>query len=276
MITKTFGQSEEAVITGTLHRMTRLAVCLMTILGSPVLAQNEAEVPRDEWQFAGAIYLWGADIGGQTNRGSEIAVGFSDLLDNLELGFMGAFVAHKNDWSLLTDFIYLDLSGNKSADITIPIGGNLLPISTSVDLDLEGLIVHLAGGYNLYTEGRSRVDLVAGVRYLDLSTDMFLELQSLGPGQSRTISGSHTAWNGILGLQGTAALSERWFLPYYVDVGAGESELTWQAAAGFGFKAGNSWDIALIYRHLEWDLDSTRVVDDINFSGPTLGVVFRW
>jgi hypothetical protein len=31
-----------------------------------------------------------------------------------------------------------------------------------------------------------------------------------------------------------------------------------------------------VYRHLEWDVDSTRVIDDINFSGPTLGVVFRW
>ena len=246
------------------------------ILGSPALAQNEAEAPRDEWQFAGSIYLWGADVGGTTMRGSEVEVGFSYLVDNLVLGFMGAFVARKNDWSLLADLIYLDLSANKSADVTIPIGGNLLPISTSVDLDLEGWIIHLAGGYNLYTEGRSRIDLIAGVRYLDLSTDIFLELQSLGPGQSRSISDSHTAWNGILGLKGTAALSERWFLPYYVDVGAGESKFTWQASAGLGFKAGNSWDIALVYRHLEWDLDSTLIVDDINFSGPTLGVVFRW
>jgi hypothetical protein len=36
-------------------------------------------------------------------------------------------------------------------------------------------------------------------------------------------------------------------------------------------------DVALVYRHLEWDIDdSARVIDDINFSGPTLGVIFRW
>ena len=261
---------------GDLRKTAVLALCSLAVFGSPVLAQEETEVPRDEWQFSGAIYLWGSDIGGKTIVGSEIEVSFSELLDNLELAFMGAFVARKNNWSLLTDLIYMDLSANESADVTIPIGGNLLPISTSVDVGLEGLIVHLAGGYNLYAEGRSRVDLVAGARYLDLSVDMFLELQSLGPGQSRTISESHSAWNGILGLQGTAALSDRWFLPYYIDVGAGESEFTWQASAGIGFKAGNSVDVALIYRHLEWDLDSTSVVDDINFSGPTLGVIFRW
>jgi hypothetical protein len=36
-------------------------------------------------------------------------------------------------------------------------------------------------------------------------------------------------------------------------------------------------DVALVYRHLEWDIDdSARVIDDIDFSGPTLGVIFRW
>ena len=36
-------------------------------------------------------------------------------------------------------------------------------------------------------------------------------------------------------------------------------------------------DVALVYRHLEWDIDdSARVIDDINFSGSMLGVAFRW
>jgi hypothetical protein len=26
----------------------------------------------------------------------------------------------------------------------------------------------------------------------------------------------------------------------------------------------------------EWGFDSTRLIDDINFSGPTLSVIFRW
>ena len=141
---------------------------------------------------------------------------------------------------------------------------------------MQAWVLHFAGGYELHSEGKSRLDLVAGVRYLDLDMDLFLELQSLGPGQSRTIAESHTAWNGIIGLKGTASLGERWYLPYYIDIGAGESDVTLQAALGIGFQAGRIWDVALVYRHLEWDLDSTRVIDDIDFSGPTLGVVFRW
>ena len=252
------------------------ALCLVVFGVSPVLAQTDSTASQNQWQYSGAIYLWGTDIGGHTIRGSEVEVGFSDLLDNLEMAFMGAFAARKNNWSLLTDVIYLDLGVDNTTELSIPVGPIQIPVTTRTNLDLQGLVVHFAGGYGLYSEGKSRLDVIGGVRYLDLDTELFLELQSLGPGQSRTISDSLTAWNGIVGLKGHASLGERWFLPYYVDVGAGDSELTWQATAGIGFRAGRVWDLALVYRHLEWDLDSTQLIADINFSGPTFGVIFRW
>ena len=252
------------------------ALCFAIFTVKPVLAQGESSAPQDEWQFSAAIYLWGADISGKTIGGSEVEVRFSDLVDNLEMAFMGAFAARKNNWSFLTDVIYLDLGVNSTADLSIPIGPNPVPVTTTTNLDLQGWILQFAGGYNLYSEGKSKLDLVGGVRFLDLSMDLFLELQSLGPGQSRTISESLTAWDGIVGLKGQASLGERWYLPYYVDVGAGDSKLTWQATAGIGYRAGRVWNLALVYRHLEWDHDSTLVIDEINFSGPTLGVIFRW
>ena len=252
------------------------ALCLVIFGVSPALAQTESSESQDQWQFSGAIYLWGIDIGGQTVRGSEVEVGFSDILDNLEMAFLGAFAARKNNWSFLTDVVYLDLGVDNTADLSIPIGPIQVPVTTTTNLDLQAWVLQLAGGYSVYSEGKSRLELVGGARYFDLSMDLFLGLESLGPGQSRTISDSLTAWDGIVGLKGHASLGERWFLPYYVDVGGGDSELTWQAIAGIGYRAGRIWDLALVYRHLEWDLDSTLLIDDINVSGPTLGVIFRW
>ena len=252
------------------------AICFAFLGASTVLAQTESSPTQDQWQFSGAIYLWGADLNGQTIRGSEVEVSFNDLLDNLEMAFMGAFAARKNNWSLFTDVIYMDLAADKTANLSIPIGPIQVPVTTSVSLDIEAWILHFAGGYNLYSEGKSRLDLIGGARYLNLDQSMFLSLQSLGPGLSRTISESLTSFDGSVGLKGNAALGERWFLPYYFDIGTGESSFTWQATAGIGFRAGRVVDLALVYRHLEWDIDSARVVDDINFSGPTLGVIFRW
>lgn len=192
------------------------------------------------------------------------------------MAFMGAFAARKDKWTIYTDLIVMDINAGNTADLSIPIGPIQVPVRTATDLDLKGWVVHLAGGRDLGAEGKYRAEQVFGVRYLDLDMDLLLELDSLGPGQSRTISESLTAWDAIIGLKGRIAFDERWYLPYYVDMGTGQSDFTWQASAGIGYQAGNTWDVALVYRHAEWNLDSTRIVSDINFSGPTLGFIFRW
>ena len=253
------------------------ALCCATFAISPVLAQTDSSLTEGQWQYAAAIYLWGADLGGKTLSGSEVEVGFSDLVENLEFGAMSSFTARKNRWSVLADMIYLDLGVDKTAELSVPVGPIQVPVTTAVSLDVEGWVLHLAGGYELYSEGASRLDLIGGARYMDFSMDMFLELQSLGPGQSRTVSASLSSFDGIVGLNGNASLGEKWNLPYYVDIGTGESEFTWQASAGVMYQAGTTVNVALVYRHLEWDIDdSARVIDDINFSGPMLGVVFHW
>ena len=251
-------------------------LCLAVFGTSPVFAQSDSSSTNDEWQFAGAIYLWGSGIGGDTVRGTEVDVSFSDLMDNLEIGAMGAFAARKNNWSVLVDVIYMALGANNTTDLTVPVGPIPVPVTTSTNVDVDALFVALAGGYNLYSDDKSTLDVIFGARNLDLKVDMFLELESLGPGQSRRIKDSLTSFDGFIGLKGQASLNDKWYLRYYVDYGAGDSDSTWQASAGVGYRAGDRVDVALVYRHLEWDFDSTRLVDDMNFDGPALGVIFRW
>lgn len=101
-------------------------IALMLTLAGPAQAQSDES---NRWEYAGAVYLWGAGIGGRTLGGSEVEVGFSDLVDNLELAFMGAFSARKNDWSILTDVIFMDISAGKTVDVSIPIGPVQVPAS---------------------------------------------------------------------------------------------------------------------------------------------------
>ena len=249
---------------------------LATLLPSLVSAQD-LETSGDEWQHALAIYGWGAGIGGHTARGTSVDVPFNKLWDNLSLGFMGAYQARKGKWSIMTEVIYLDLSAKKALDLIPPIGGDIINVTTDVDADVEGLIFHLGGGYNLYDSESVRTDFIFGARYLDLSTDLLFTF-NLGPPDLELelpLSGSGNVWDAYIGLMGNISLADRWFIPYYVDIGAGDSDFTWQAMAGVGFKAADWVDIALVYRYLEWDLGAD-LVDDINFSGPALGVVFRF
>jgi len=45
---------------------------------------------------------------------------------------------------------------------------------------------------------------------------------------------------------------------------------------GVSFRAASWVDLALVYRHLEWDLGSDPLVADINFNGPAFGAIFRF
>ena len=69
--------------------------------------------------------------------------------------------------------------------------------------------------------------------------------------------------------------SGHWILPFYLDVGAGDSDLTWQAAAGvsYAYKWG---DLTALWRYLAYDLKPGRSFEELKFNGPLFGVTFRW
>jgi hypothetical protein len=67
----------------------------------------------------------------------------------------------------------------------------------------------------------------------------------------------------------------RWYLPYYLDVGAGSSALTWQSFLGvaYAFKWG---DAVLGYRRLYYDQSGDKLLQNFRFDGPSFGATFRF
>ena len=86
-----------------------------------------------------------------------------------------------------------------------------------------------------------------------------------------------TNWDAIVGVKGRAYLGSdrRWFVPYYFDIGAGESKLTYQAMGGVGYSFGR-WDLFAAWRYLDYEFKSGSKVEELNFSGPGVAVQFRW
>jgi hypothetical protein len=84
-------------------------------------------------------------------------------------------------------------------------------------------------------------------------------------------------WDLVVGVKGRAKLGQggTWFAPYYLDLGTGESKFTWQAVAGVGYTFG--WgDLVATYRYTEYQMKSDQALQDLTFSGPTIGATFRW
>jgi hypothetical protein len=253
-------------------RLVLLSYLLLAFAGSEAFATDDG----DDWQHALTLYGWLPSVSGDLKygQGDSSSVDSSDVLDALNMTFMGAYELRKHNWYLLTDVIYLDLGNSADTRVTLPGGGHIV---SNVQQDLVGWQFGIYGGYLLHESARSQVSLLAGLRYLSIDADARLTIDGPLPPQlpSRHLSRSTDLWDGIVGARGRIAINDQWFIPFHLDVGTGDSDLTWQAASGVGYRA--SWgEVSLQYRHLEWDQVDDGLLQSLGFSGPGLAVKFRF
>jgi hypothetical protein len=257
------------------------------VVAALTAVQSHAESDGDQWQWGAAIYLWLPSVAGETSfppdgGGPSIDISTENILNNLEFVFMGAVEARKGPWAIATDVIYLDFGNSKQATRDLRVGGIGLPASVTADvsLDTKGWLWTLVGSHEALRQENFTVDVLAGARLLDLEEDAqwsFAGNISSLPLRARTGAGEakSTQLDAIVGLKGRATFGAEgsWYIPYYVDVGAGDSDLTWQAMTGLGYSFG-SIDVAGVWRYLDYDLDEP--LESISFNGPALAVSFRF
>ena len=233
------------------------ALLVSTVIYSPAYGQSNS----DSWQYSGGVNLWGAGIKGTTQAGNKIDVGFSDILDNLDFTLMGTLEGRKGEWSWLADLLYLSMSLDNTADVATPAGG----ARVRADVGVDGWALGLAAGYSLSDTSKGRSDVIFGARYLDLETS----LKFTAGTASKQVSETGGVWDGVIGFRGRINTQGNWYIPYYLDVGAGQSDLTWQVIAGAA-RQFNWGDLTFAYRHLEWELPSDIPIKEFSFSGPII------
>lgn len=251
--------------------------CLTNVFaGALSLASLNATAADNDWHYGATLYLWGAGIQGETVGGADIDVGFDTLISNLNMAFMGAFEARQAHWSFLADVIYLNVGVDDGGTVPVRLqSGETVGVNIKAGVETKGWVLNLLGAYTVLANEQASLDVLAGARYLDLEVDFDLGLAAEGYGGSRSLSASGDVWDGVVGVKGRVNLNDRWYLPYYVDVGTGQSDLTWQAFGGVGYSF--DWgEMSVVYRHIEWELDSDRGLDNINFSGPAAAVTWRF
>lgn len=249
-----------------------------TLLLATMIPVTAAADGSDQWEYDATIYLWAAGMDATTQTGGDIDISFDDILNDLDMTFMGSVGARKGKWSLAADTIYLDISQDEGGSETIPLLGPL-NITTEVDTDIEmkASITTFGAGYNLVDDERATLDLVGGARYAWVDVEVKLDLNRAGillqTSRREKVSGSEGVWDGIVGIRGHFNINDNWYLPYYADVGTGQSDLTWQALAGIGYKF--KWgDVLLAYRYLDYEFDSDYLLRELTVSGPALGARF--
>ena len=249
----------------------KFPTALIALLALSFTAPVNAAEPKDHdgWNFRFSPYLWGANLTANLPGTDNDPVPFYKLLDNLKMGFMGDFDARKGNWSFNADAIYMDVKDTTSDSIDIPVLG---PVDLSVTGDLKGLVVTPTVGYAIVDSDKARVELLGGLRYLDLSLKA-----NLAANGEVLLDGkvSRSDWDGVIGARATVFLNDKWYMPLYGDVGTGDSDLTWQLGAGIGYRF-NKVNVTLAYRYLKYEFDgsSVAILDNLTMKGPALGVSF--
>lgn len=241
-------------------RSAYLPAIVLAVSGTTVSAQDGSS---DSWKWRAEVYGWGASLGGRATTGSDIDIGIDKIIDDLKFGFMGAVDARKGNWRLFADLIYLDIGENDKAGVNV--GGISVPVSASIDL--KGVISTAGVGYRVYERPGRWLDVTGGIRYLWLDSHIKVNVGALSLPEKD--SGSN--WDAVVGLQGTTNLTDKWYLDFIADVGAGDSDLTWQAIGAVGYRM-EKVNLVLGYRYMDWDFDNYGPFDDLNLSGPFAGV----
>jgi hypothetical protein len=278
--------------------MRAVVLTAITLCASSAMAQS-VKPSADAWQYSITPYLWLPAVDGNLRFGPpaaggatpNVSVDAETMLGALDFAFMFSADARKGKWSIATDLIYLDLSSDKSGVNSIDFNAGNGPVNIAntaldagTDVKLKGTVWTLAGGYSLLHEPRKSLDVIAGFRYFDLeaTTSWLLTATVTDPVGGGTFSrvGSSTKsdqiWDAIIGVRGQFKVGDgKWFVPYYLDVGGGDSKLTWQGVMGVGYSY--KWgDLGLVYRYLSYEQGGNNLIEKLAFGGLALGASFRF
>lgn len=194
-------------------------------------------------------YLWMMGVDGDVtvnDRDASFDQSFSDLIDNVDAGFSLLGVLSYNRWLLFGQYDYFDIStnGDDLGDRGVPV-----PPGGRAKLELETTIGTIAAGYRFGDSDRHAVDLLVGLRDLEIEPTLTFQ------GEART--SDSTVTDTIVMLRPSLRLSDRWrfnpTLSYAVD---GDSDTHFELSPQLQYQFADSFALRFGYRSLNYELSS--------------------
>jgi hypothetical protein len=277
---------------GTFTRISLWALFSLAALTCAAQAQETSD-SSDPWDgnWHGSItpYGWLPGVTGTTrfqvpNGPSVVTKSNNDILSNLSGAFMLEGDARKGDWGMYGDIDWVKFS-NESGHFT-SIGGGRIGASANLNTrwGMKGGMVNFAGLYTMSHGSQGYIDLLFGVRYLWLKGNLNWNFNLAGNGglidiqNSGHLNNQTHVTDAIVGLRGrwTPFDNSAWYFPYYVDVGTGDSDNTYQANVGVGY-AFHWGDIALTYRNVTYNEGSdNKFIKKVELSGPAFSLTWHF
>jgi hypothetical protein len=225
-------------------------------------AAAPARADSSGMDWLGIVYVWGADIGVDAGDRS-VDVEFSDVIDKLEMAFLGHVEAQGDDIGGFVDVVFMGVGDNSSRP------------AADLNSDLDMTLMDLAAVWSPSPEPYSGVEVFGGLRYVDVDFDLVVD--PLPPALPTVRTGINKGYTDFLaGARYAAPINDRWRLVFSGDLSGGDTEGTW-SLGGYGVYRHGPHRFYAGYRHLEVEVeagDGERVTQ--TFSGPAIGYGFAF
>lgn len=248
-----------------------------------ILGFSPQQSRADDLTWTIAPYLWASDVAMDVAINGDPVLGvdasFSDILDKLDMAFMGHIEVSSDVFGVFFDGIYISLADDQIINLGPggPILGDLL-----VDVSLKMNIYELGGFYRMGSGevGSSAFDIIGGIRLVDIVQNVDIVLP--GPGATPVNKVLDAAETDIfLGARLSGKFTEKWHYKLRADYAGGGTEGTINGLAAVGYTFGQglfSLDLGYRYMNIELkneDADGT-IESEITMSGPVLGFIFTF
>ncbi len=213
---------------------------------------------------------------------ADIDVSFSDILDNLDIGFMGFAEHRRGKWSFIADLAWLDISESGGTRVTGPLGMGQGTVSAEVEFQqvlLEGFVGYQALDYDL-EDGQISVDALAGARYNWLNVELSDDVSVFALPSASDREKDQQWVDGVFGIRAGYRANAGWSLLGWADYGIGDDSDSYQLASFVNYQFDNGVELSGGYRHYHMKYKtgsgSSRVKFDLDYSGPMLGLSYTF
>jgi len=235
---------------------------LLFMFPTKTQAQNKE---KGQWHFLAEPYVMFPYMDGSTGVGNlpkaDVDANPGDIFSKLKIGAMLYVEASNNQWSVSSDFIYMDLRQNVTGDVLIESG----------EFSAEQLAWELAGLKRL--AGWLEVGIGGRLNNMKAGLDL---VKTVGNPREEERSLSKTWVDPILIVRTKGIVKEKWLLQFRGDFGGFGigSDFTWQVQAYAGYGFSKLFQLTAGYRVIGVDYDKgtglNRFVYDIITFGPVV------
>ena len=243
------------------------------LLTMALTISSKAQTNSHGWNYSFEVYAMASSITGDASvgriEGVPVDVGFSDILENLDIAAMVHFEAFRdNQWGFIFDYGFMDLG----SDLSNPRGG-------IVDADVRQGVMESFLTYRMEQNG-STYDFYGGLRWWDNDVKLLVDPGLLQGSLNPRISED---WiDVVVGGRVYTPLGDRWTFTAQVDIGGFdmESDFTASGSIGFIYTLSEKAVIDLRYKGLWVDYKNGSVGSPGGFAydttthGPIVGIIF--